>query len=183
ATHMTSRRPSSSSSPSRPSTSARRGLTRDAVVQRALEIGDEEGLEALSVRRLASDLGVPPMALYRYVRDKNDLYNAMLEAVMADFDLTAGIRPTMPWQRQVRRALQNAVDLLTARPVTLPLQIAYQGPLTPSIARSLEASLGILLQAGFRPRDAVALGRLVTSVVAGLLLLYRDGPRGSISQD
>jgi len=152
-------------------------------VQRALEIGDEEGLEALSVRRLASDLGVTPMALYRHVRDKNDLYNAMLEAVMADFDLTAGIRSTMPWQRQVRRALQNAVDLLTARPVTLPLQIAYQGPLTPSIARSLEASLGILLQAGFRPRDAVALGRLVTSVVAGLLLLYRDGPRGSISQD
>src|SRR5215467_3427484 len=183
ATHMTSRRPSSSSSLSRPSTSARRGLTRDAIVQRALEIGDEEGLEALSVRRLASDLGVTPMALYRHVRDKNDLYNAMLEAVMADFDLTAGIRPTMPWQRQVRRALQNAVDLLTARPVTLPLQIAYQGPLTPSIARSLEASLGILLQAGFRPRDAVALGRLVTSVVAGLLLLYRDGPRGSISQD
>ena len=173
----------STRSPSRPSTKGRRGLTRDAIVQRALEIGDEEGLEAVSVRRVASDLGVTPMALYRHVRDKNDLYNAMLDAVFAGVDLTAGIRPTMPWQQQVRRGLQNAVDLLTARPVTLPLQIAYQGPLTPTLARSLEASLGILLQAGFRPRDAVALARVLPIVLAGLLLLYREGRGGSTSQE
>ena len=114
---MTSLPPSSHS----PSTKGRRGLTRDAIVQRALEIGDEDGLEAVTVRRLASDLGVTPMALYRHVRDKNDLHNAMLDAVIAGVDLTAGIRPTMPWQQQVRRGLQNAVDVLTARPVTLPL--------------------------------------------------------------
>jgi AcrR family transcriptional regulator len=162
-----------SEGPSRPSTRGRRGLTRDAIVQRALEIGDQEGLEAVSIRRVASDLGVTSMALYRHVRDKNDLYNAMLEAVIADWDPTAGIRPTMPWQQQVRRGLQNAVDLLTARPVTLPLQIAYQGPLTPSIARSLEASIGVLLQAGFRPRDAIVLARMLPIVLAGLLLLYR----------
>jgi len=168
---------------SRSSTKGRRGLTRDAIVQRALEIGDEEGLEAVSVRRVASDLGVTPMALYRHVRDKNDLYNAMLDEVIAGVDLTAGIKPTMPWQQQVRRGLQNAVELLTARPVTLPLQIAYQGPLTPSIARSLEASLGILLQAGFSPRNAVALARMLPVLLAGLLLLYREGPGGSISPE
>jgi len=175
--------PASSRSSSRPSTKGRRGLTRDAIVQRALEIGDEEGLEAVSVRRVASDLGVTPMALYRHVRDKSDLYNAMLEEVIAGVDLTAGIRPTMPWQQQVRRGLQNAVDLLTARPVTLPLQIAYQGPLTPSIARSLEASLGVLLRAGFSPRNAVALARMLPILLAGLLLLYREGPGGPISQE
>ncbi|HKF18096.1 MAG TPA: TetR/AcrR family transcriptional regulator [Candidatus Dormibacteraeota bacterium] len=168
---------------SRSSTKGRRGLTRDAIVQRALEIGDEEGLEAVSVRRVASDLGVTPMALYRHVRDKNDLYNAMLDEVIAGVDLTAGIKPTMPWQQQVRRGLQNAVELLTARPVTLPLQIAYQGPLTPSIARSLEASLGILLQAGFSPRNAVALARMLPVLLAGLLLLYREGPGGSIGPE
>src|SRR5262249_14193544 len=132
---MTPKDPSPPSS-SRPTTNRRRGLTRDAIVQRALEIGDEQGLEAVSLRRLPADLGVTPMALYRHLRDKNDLHKAMLEAVMAGVDLTAGIKPTMPWQQQVRRGLQNAIDLLTARPVTLPLQIAYQGPLTPGIARS-----------------------------------------------
>jgi TetR/AcrR family tetracycline transcriptional repressor len=182
---MTSRGPSRS--PSGPRTGGRRGLTRDAIVQRALQIGDEEGLEAVSVRRVASDLGVTSMALYRHVRDKNDLYEAMLDAVIADFDLTAGIKPTMPWQQQARRALQNAVDLLTARPVTLPLQIAYQGPLTPNLARSLEASLGILLRAGFRPRDAIGLARMLPIVLAGLLLLLhgerRDAPAGREERD
>src|SRR5262249_1664585 len=98
-------------------------------------------------------------------------------------DLTAGIRPTLPWQQQVRRGLQNAVDLLTARPVTLPLQIAYKGPLTPSVARSLEASLGILLRAGFSPRNPAALAPMLPIVVAGLLLLYREGRGGSISDE
>jgi TetR/AcrR family transcriptional regulator, tetracycline repressor protein len=168
---------------SRPLTSGRRGLSREAIVQRALEIGDTEGLEAVSVRRVASDLGVTAMALYRHVHDKSDLYDAMLEAVIGGVDLTAGIRPTMPWQQQVRRGLQNAVDLLTARPVTLPLQIGHQGPLTPTIARSLEASLGILVQAGFRPRDAVALARMLPILLAGLLLLYRQDPGRSTSQE
>ena len=144
-------------------------------MKRALEIGDQEGLEAVSVRRVASELGVTPMALYRHVRDKNDLYNAMLEAVLADYDVNAGITPEMTWQEQGRRALENTVELLTARPVTLPLQIAYQGPVTPSIARALEASLAILLRAGFQPRDAVSLARMVPVVLAGVLLLYRAG--------
>jgi AcrR family transcriptional regulator len=165
------------------SSSGRRGLTREAIVQRALEIGDEAGLEAVSVRRVASELGVTPMALYRHVRDKNDLYNAMLEAVIADFDVSAGITPTMTWQEQSRRALQNTVDLLTARQVTLPLQIAYQGPLTPNVARPLEVSLAILLRAGFRPRDAVSLARMVPIVLAGLLLLYRAGSADSMSAE
>jgi TetR/AcrR family transcriptional regulator, tetracycline repressor protein len=165
------------------SSSGRRGLTRETIVQRALEIGDEEGLEAVSVRRVASELGVTPMALYRHVRDKNDLYNAMLDAVIADFDASAGLTPSMPWQEQARRALMNAVDLLTARPVTLPLQIAYQGPLTPSIARSLELSLGILLRAGFRPQEAISLARMIPVVLAGIVLLYRAGPVDSIGDE
>jgi AcrR family transcriptional regulator len=165
------------------SSAGRRGLTREAIVQRALEIGDEEGLEAVSVRRVASELGVTPMALYRHVRDKSDLYNAMLEAVIADLDVDAGITPEMTWQEQGRRALLNTVAVLTARPVTLPLQIAYQGPLTPSIARPLEVSLAILLRAGFPPRDAVSLARMIPIVVAGVLLLYRAGPVDSIGPE
>ena len=73
--------------------------------------------------------------------------------------------------------------MLTARPVTLPLQIAYQGPVTPSIARSLEASLAILLQAGFRPTDAVVLARMLPILLAGLLLLYRVDRRGSTRRE
>ncbi len=154
----------------------RRGLTREEIVERALEIGDREGLDAVSVRRVASELGVTSMALYRHVKDKNDLLSAMLDAVMADFDLGAGIVTSMPWQDQVRRLLRNGAEALTARPVTLHLQIAYQGPLTGTLVSPLERSLSILLDAGFSPEDAVSLARTTTLLMAGLILLSGPDP-------
>ena len=165
----------SSSTPESPR-GARRGLTRNLIVDKALAIGDAEGLEAVTIRRVAQELGVTSMALYRHVRDKDGLLNAMLEAVIAEGDLTRGIEASMPWQEQLRRGLANAVDMLTARRVTLPLQIAYQGPITPVIARPYELTLGILLKAGFAPREAVAFARMLPILLAGLLTLYREGP-------
>src|SRR5437867_4246120 len=104
----------------------RRGLTRPAIVKRALELGDAEGLEAVSLRRLATELGVTPMALYRHVKDKQDLVNAMYEAIVEGFDLKADIRPSMKWTNQLRRSLMNMIAL-HERPVALPLAIAYSG--------------------------------------------------------
>src|SRR2546427_12644350 len=103
------------------------GLTREAIVARALELGGAEGLEAVSLRRLASELGVTPMALYRHVRDKEDLINAMTEVVLEGLDLTAGFRPSMRWTDRVRRALLNFKEQMEARPLALPLAIAYSG--------------------------------------------------------
>src|SRR5579862_6679002 len=104
-----------------------RGLTRAAIVKRALDIGGREGLDAVSLRRLASEFGVTPMALYRHVRDKQDLVNAMAEAVMEGLDLTVGFRPSMGWTDRVRRALLNFRDQMDERPLALQLQIAYGG--------------------------------------------------------
>jgi TetR/AcrR family transcriptional regulator, tetracycline repressor protein len=162
--------------PTPPAVRHRRGLTREEIVERALEIGDREGLDAVSVRRIASELGVTSMALYRHVKDKNDLFEAMLDAVMTGVDLTAGVVPTMPWQDQVRQLFRNGAALLTARPVILPLQIAYQGPLTPTLVRPLEGAMRILLDAGFSPEDAVSLARTTTLLMSGLILLAGPAP-------
>src|SRR5437660_7745416 len=99
----------------------RRGLTREAIVARALEVGNAEGLEAVSLRRLALDFGVTPMALYRHVRDKQDLINAMTEVVMEGFDLEVGFRPSMRWTDRARRAMTNFKEQMDARPLALPL--------------------------------------------------------------
>ncbi|MFZ0215589.1 MAG: TetR family transcriptional regulator [Candidatus Dormiibacterota bacterium] len=157
----------------------RRALTREEIVERALEIGDREGLDAVSLRRIASELGVTSMALYRHVKDKNDLFSAMLEAATANLDPVAGITSTMPWQDKVRCLLRNGAEVLRARPVILPLQIAYQGPLTPTIVRPLESTVSILLDAGFSPEDAVSLARTTTLLLAGLLFLSGQGPVAS----
>ena len=153
----------------------RRGLTRRTIVDRALEIGDAEGLEAVSVRRLATELGVTPMALYRHVKDKQDLVNAMYEAVVEGFDLKAGVRPSMKWTNQLRRSLMNVITL-HERPVALPLAIAYSGNGSPAIWRQYDDALDILMNGGFTRREAVILNRLLTTLVAGYLTLFRQAP-------
>ena len=152
----------------------RRRLTRRAIVERALELGDAEGLDAVSLRRLASDFGVTPMALYRHVHDKQDLINAMTDALMEDFDLKAGVRPSMPWSEQLRRAMMNFKEQMDARRLALPLSIAYTGEGPAGFWRMTDDLLGILLQAGFARRQAIVLIRVVSSLLSGYLLLLRQ---------
>ena len=155
----------------------RPGLTREAVVARALEIGTAEGLEAVSLRRLAQELGVTPMALYRHVRDKQDLINAMTEAVLDGIDSTAGLRPEMSWTERMRLAIDNYKEQIEARPLALPLGIAYSGegavgPL--GFWRQLEDLLAILLDAGFGRREAIVQIRMISTLLAGYMLLLQQ---------
>lgn len=154
-----------------------RGLTRGAIVRRALKIGETEGLQAVSLRRLASEFRVTPMALYRHVRDKQDLTNAMAELVMEGLDLTVGFRASMSWTDRLRRALLNFKDQMDERPLALQLQIAYSGDNLSAFWRPIEDVLGILLSAGFKRRESATLIRIVSNLLAGYLLLVRPpGP-------
>ncbi len=148
-----------------------RGLTRDDIVRRALKIGVTEGLDAVSLRRLASESGVTPMALYRHVKDKQDLINAMAESVMEGIDLTVGFRASMSWSDRVRRAMLNFRDQMDERPLAIQLQIAYTGDNLAAFWRPIEDVLGILLGAGFKRREAAALIRIVSNLLAGYVLL------------
>jgi len=127
----------------------------------------------VSLRRLATELAVTPMALYRHVKDKQDLVNAMYEAIVENFDLPAGVRPGMKWTNQLRRALMNIIALHD-RPVALPLAIAYGGGGSPAIWRQYETGLEILMRAGFTRRKAVELNRMLSTLVAGYLLIFRQ---------
>ena len=70
---------------------ARRGprpaLTHDPIARAAIEIADEHGLDAVSMRRLADRLGVATMALYRYVSGKSDVFELMIDAAYAEMSL------------------------------------------------------------------------------------------------
>lgn len=163
----------------------RPSLTRATVVARALEIGTAEGLEAVSLRRVAQDLGVTPMALYRHVRDKQDLINAMTEAVLEGIDTTAGITPEMTWTERLRLALNNYKEQVDVRPLALPLSIAYggEGVGPPSFWKMLEELLAILLDAGFGRRQAIVLIRMMSNLLAGYLLLFQQGTPAAIEVD
>jgi TetR/AcrR family tetracycline transcriptional repressor len=160
----------------------RRGLTREAVVTRALEVGAAEGLDAVSLRRLASELEVTPMALYRHVRDKQDLLNAMMEVVLEELDVTVGFRPSMPWTERLRQGLMNFKEQMESQPLALPLAIAYSGDGPVGFWKMNEALLGILLDAGFERRQAVVLLRVISNLVSGYLLLLGHGDREAVEQ-
>ena len=153
----------------------RPGLSRESVVARALEIGTAEGLEAVSLRRLAREFGVTSMALYRHVRDKQDLVNAMTEVVLEGMDAPVGVRADMTWTERLRLEIDNYKEQINARPLALPLSIAYNGEGPPSFWRVLERLLAILLDAGFARREAIVLIRMVSNLLAGYLLLLQQG--------
>jgi AcrR family transcriptional regulator len=153
----------------------RPALSREAVVSRALEIGNAEGLDAVSLRRLAQELGVTSMALYRHVRDKQDLINAMAEVVLDGIDATVGFRPGMTWSERLRSAIDSYKEQIGERPLALPLSIAYTGDGPPSFWKTLEDMLAILLDAGFARRDAIVLIRMLTGLLAGYMLLLQQG--------
>lgn len=141
---------------------------------RALEIGNREGLDAVSLRRLGVEFEVTPMALYRHVKDKQDLINAMTESVLEGIDISVGVRPGMHWTERLRHAITNFKEQMDARPLALPLSIAYSGDGPPSFWRMSEELLAILLEAGFKRREAIVLIRLISNLLSGYLLLLRQ---------
>jgi AcrR family transcriptional regulator len=162
----------------------RLALSRELLVTRALEIGNAEGLEAVSLRRLAQELGVTPMALYRHVRDKQDLINAMTEVVLEGMgNAAAGVHPGMSWQERLRLAIDNYKEQIDARPLALPLSLAYTGDGPPSFWRMLESLLDTLLEAGLERREAIVHIRMISILLAGYLMLLRQGPSSGVPLD
>ena len=81
----------------------------------------------------------------------------------------------MGWTERIRRALHNLRAQVVARPLVLPLSIAYTGEEPAAFWRMSEDLLGVLLGAGFARRQAIILVRVVSNLVAGYLLLMRQG--------
>ncbi len=133
---------------------ARRGpspqLDRERIVAAALRIVDEDGIAALSLRRLAGDLHVTPMSIYWHVTDKAELLELVGHAVLAGIELPERTGDWMDQLREVHRAMlvaflrhPNTTDLLVGRARFGPGGIA-----------TFERILAILLDAGFTPEGA-----------------------------
>ena len=100
----------------------RAGLSHDQVVKAALEILRVDGLDALSMRRVAAELGVAPNALYSHVPDKAGLIDAVLDAVLADV-----VIPSQgAWRARIERLLLDSRRVLLDHPDLVPLFMARQ---------------------------------------------------------
>ena len=101
-------------------------LSKRAVVDRALKLADANGLDALTIRKLAQDLGVTPMALYWHFRSKEDLLEGMAERVWGEIDVH--VEEAVPWWAQLQAGLESLVIENGSREARRQLQFSEFRP-------------------------------------------------------
>ncbi|MFI6480502.1 TetR/AcrR family transcriptional regulator [Nonomuraea sp. NPDC050663] len=142
---------------------------RPEILDAALAIADERGLEAVSMRAVAAALGVTPMALYGYFRNKDELLDGLVERLLAEIPQAEGgweerLRALAWGYRQVARRHPAAFTLMFSRP-----------SLTLDATRVVDAVYQALLDAGVPEADVPRLERLASTFVLGFALSEANG--------
>ncbi len=157
--------PRSSSATAPPASGERGELRRAAIVERAFAIVDDEGPDALTIRRLATEFGVTPMALYWHVKNKDELLAAMGDAF---FDDVALPDPDLPWDAQLTEIATSLVNAL--RQHSAVSELAYERILANARGLDLtEYTLRMLVDAGFSEQEASAIARTALHTTVNLV--------------
>lgn len=142
---------------------SRPALSLDAILDAGLRIIDENGLDALSIRRLGDELGFSPMMIYRHVRDKDELLDRVAASALGDLPL-AGANGD-DWRERLRAIVRDLHAGLKQHPGVTELIMRRPPPLT-SLDQFREAMLQALHDGGLSPQDSVdALTALVCYVL------------------
>ena len=152
--------------------SDRRPLSRPTILVKALEVIDQDGVEALNMRRLSDELGVGTMSLYHHVPNKDALLDGIVETVLEEIELPAPSPGT--WEekasamarsfREACRRHPNCVPLLVTRPYT-----------TPAALRPVEAALQVLHDGGFDAERALITYRTLVAYTLGYVMMESCG--------
>ncbi|OUD01232.1 TetR/AcrR family transcriptional regulator [Streptomyces swartbergensis] len=120
-------------------------LTRDRVLRAAVALADDIGIEALSMRKLAKELGVVPMALYKHVSNKEQLLDGMVDVVMGEIDPPA---PGSNWKSTVRHRILSARRAFLGHPWAAQVIQSRSSP-TPVVLAYMDSVIGMFRTGGF----------------------------------
>jgi TetR/AcrR family tetracycline transcriptional repressor len=144
-------------------------LTKQAVVDRALALGDAEGLDAITYRRLATELGVTPMALYWHFRNKEELLAGLGDQIWSEID--TDVDAAASWHEQLRALLESLLAVLRAHPCASQLLVAGEKE-SDSALVAIETALAVLKRGGFDPEHASEVAR--NALWTGLMLVMSE---------
>jgi AcrR family transcriptional regulator len=160
---------------------AREPLTRARVIEAALRVMDQEGLEAVSMRRVAREVGVEAMSLYHHVEDKEDLLDGICELVMAEFDFPERVDD---WAENCRRGARAWRRLLQAHPAVMRLFAEQRGPVRSiDSMRPMEFALEILRGAGLSDRDTAQAFHAFGGYIQGFVMMELGSIAGGSDEE
>jgi AcrR family transcriptional regulator len=141
----------------------RKPLDREAIIDAALDLLDRHGFDGLSMRKVATVLGVEAMSLYNHVDGKDALLDGIHERILLSLDAPPNARS---WQAFVRHQALALHRALLAHPNAIPL-FATRPAATPAAVERLGSFLEVLGAAGFKPVQALSIVQLVAQLVIG----------------
>jgi len=152
--------------PARPKRSRRGTLSRERVLNAALDLADEGGLESLTMHAIGRRLGVQAMSLYRHVENKEDLLDGLIDLVVSEVETPTG---SADWKAAMRQRAISARRVFVRHPWAIGLVESRPRP-GPATLRHHEWVLGVLLGAGFPVTLAGHAYGLLDSYIYGFAL-------------
>lgn len=150
----------------------REPLSPAAIVEAALRVLDRDGIDGVSMRRVAEELGTGPATIYWHVRNKEELFDLVLERVIGE------IVPPEPeperWQEQLREMAHTMRAVMTSHRDLARVSLG-RWPLGPNALRWLEWILAVTRGAGLPDRDAARVGFLFPLYIVGFVLDQESG--------
>lgn len=141
-------------------------LGRERVLRGAVAVADAQGIGALTMRLLARELGVGPMALYHYVSTKDEILDGIVDLVFGEIDLPP---EHLGWRDAVRHRAMSAREALRRHPWAAPLMESRTRP-GPATLRQHDAMIAVLRRGGFTMQQVAHAYSLLDSYVYGFAL-------------
>jgi AcrR family transcriptional regulator len=155
-----------------PSPAPRPPLTRQRVLDTAVELADRDGVGSLSMRKLAQELGVEAMSLYHHVAGKDAILDGLIDIVFSEIELPSG---GTDWKHAMRQRACSAREALRRHPWATSLMESRPTP-GPANLRHHDAVLGILRNAGFSIELAAHAYSLLDAYIYGFALQEKSVP-------
>jgi len=126
-------------------TTTRAPLSRERILSAAVALADRDGVGSLSMRRLAQELGVVPMALYKHLANKEEVLDGMLDVVVGEIDPP---RADLGWKEAVRERILSARGALLRHPWASRVMETRTEP-TPTVMAYMDSMIGMFRAGGF----------------------------------
>lgn len=160
------------------SSQERRPLTRQRILECALAVADGGGIESLTIRSLAAELGVKPMSVYHHVPNKQAILDGIVDVVFAEMELQPGPDSVGDWRSEIVRRAHATRQVLGSHTWAIGLLESRDTP-GPATLRHRDETIGILRRAGFTVETTAHACALLDSFVYGFALQEASRPLGA----